>query len=390
MRRYSRDDEERIRAQALVREWTRSGLLDSSQSARLEGELRVDVKRTNVFLRVGLVLFTGLIVGASVLLVVTGLELHREVPLAVATGLAAAVCIGLAEVLAGQFRFYRFGVEEALAVASVLLLSFSGSELTATRHGIRFGEASIVVGLAIAAAGGLGVYLRFGFVYAAIGSMACAALIPFELGVSSTTSHILAAAILALVLAVVRLKRLQYQDDYPGDEYGQVQAAAWAGLYLMLNVQLPWHDHVERWFYWCTYATTWVLPIVGLGWAIRERDRTLIDVSIVMALVTLLTNKLYLGWPRYEWDPILLGVFLMAAALALRQWLSNGPGGERGGFTPARLTTKDSAVLTVLRAASATFQPEAPHSRADPVKPDPAKPDAGGGRSGGGGGGATY
>ena len=45
------------------------------------------------------------------------------------------------------------------------------------------------------------------------------------------TRHILAAAILALVFAVARSKRLQYQDDYPGDEYGQLQAAAWAGLY---------------------------------------------------------------------------------------------------------------------------------------------------------------
>jgi hypothetical protein len=106
-----------------------------------------------------------------------------------------------------------------------------------------------------------------------------------------------------------------------------------------------------------------------------------------MALVTLLTNKMYLGWPRNTWDPILLGVFLMAIAIAIRRWLSQGPGGERGGFTSARLLTKDSAVLTLLSAASGAVQPNAPSSRPDP---GPAAPGFDGGRSGGGGGGAAY
>jgi hypothetical protein len=182
----------------------------------------------------------------------------------------------------------------------------------------------------------------------------------------------------------VRSKRLRYQDEYPGDEYGTLQAAVWAGLYVTLNLQLAW-ERIEGLFYWCTYVMTWVLPLVGLRLGIREKDRALIDVSIVMALVTLLTNKPYLGWPRHAWDPILLGVFLMAVALALRRWLSRGPDGERDGFTPARLLSKDSAVLGPLSAGSAAFQPGAPLSRSDP-----AQGDFLGGRSGGGGGGDTY
>ena len=130
---------------------------------------------------------------------------------------------------------------------------------------------------------------------------------------------------------------------------------------------------------------TWVLPLVGLGLGIREKDRALLDVSLVMALVTLITNKPYLGWRRHPWDPILLGVFLMAVALVLRRWLSTGAGGERGGFTPARLLSSDSAVLSVLRASSAAFRPDVPSPR-----PDPGPPDFDGGRSGGAGGGATY
>lgn len=384
MRRYSQDEEERIRAQTLVREWTRSELLDRSQGAQLEADLRVDVRRTNVYLRAGLALFTALIVGASVLFVVVGLNLNRGISVAVASGVAALVSIALAETLVTRFRFYRFGVEEALAVASVVLAGASGAALTELRLG-GFGNYPEALGLLIAAAGGLALYRRFGFVYAAVGGMVCAAAIPFQLRLlSPTTQHVLAAATLASVFAVARSNRLKYQDDYPGDDYGLLQAAAWAGLYITLNLMLMWDD-IEGFFYWFTYVMTWVLPVVGLYLGIRDKDRPLIDVSLVMALVTLLTNKSYLRSTRHEWDPILLGIFLMVVALSVRQWLLRGPGGQRRGFTPKRLLNKDNEALTLLRTASVTFQPNDPAAR-----PDPVKSDFDGGRSGGGGASGTY
>jgi hypothetical protein len=386
MRRYTDDQERRIRAQAHVRHWTRAKLLEPPQRAALEAELRVDLRRTNDFLRAGLALFAAFIVVALVALVVEGLNLDSESGLSAVTAIAAIVCIVVAETLVGRLRFYRFGVEEALAVASVLLIAFSGAMLAGTIIRGDFRHAgSIVVGLMIAAAGGLGLYRRFGYVYAAVGSMVCAAAIPFQLKLSPTAQHILAAAVLASAFVVVRTRRLKHGDEYPGDEYGQLQAAAWAAIYIALNLQIGWWDHIQGWFYWSTYVMTWVLPIVGLRWGVREKDRYLIDISIVMALVTLATNKPYLGRPRNPWDPILLGALLIGSALAIRRWLSSGPEGQRGGFTSARLLGKDSRVLTLLRASSTTFQPQPPAARSEP---GPSGFD--GGRSGGGGGGATY
>ena len=130
---------------------------------------------------------------------------------------------------------------------------------------------------------------------------------------------------------------------------------------------------------------TWVLPIAGLHLGIRDKDRALMDVSVAMGLVTLLTNKSYLGWARHEWDPILLGIFLMAAALSVRHWLSRGPGGMRHGFTPKRVLNQDSEALTLLRMASVTIQPNDPAAR-----PEPAKSGLDGGRSGGGGASGSY
>src|SRR2546425_11065731 len=47
MRIYSNLEETNVRTYALVREWTRSGLLEEQQGARLADEVRPALKRTN-------------------------------------------------------------------------------------------------------------------------------------------------------------------------------------------------------------------------------------------------------------------------------------------------------------------------------------------------------
>src|SRR5204862_6335297 len=86
-------------------------------------------------------------------------------------------------------------------------------------------------------------------------------------------------------------------------------------------------------FYWLTYAATWIIPAAALADGLRAKDRPLIMTGIVLGLVTLATNKPYLGLRRQTWDPMLLGVVLIGATIALRRWLGNGPGGARGGYT---------------------------------------------------------
>lgn len=368
----------------MVREWTRSGLLDPTQGARLAEEVRVELRRTNPFLRVGLALFTGLIVAASVVLLITLLDVHEDRAIAAIAGVAALACIGLAEYLVLEFRCYRFGVEEALAVAAVVLLSIAGAELTSSFHVQPRGMPAIAA-LLIGAAGGFGLYRRFGFVYAACGSFVCAAAIPFQLDLSAATQRTLAAAAIASVVVAARSKRLKYRDDYPGDEYGLLQAAAWVGLYVVLNVQLTadWY-RVDGLFYGWTYAATWALALLGLALGIREKDRALMDASLVLALVSMLTNNAYLGSPRHAWDPCVLGVVLITIAFAVRRWLSKGPGGERHGFTAARLLDKDRAVLSAVSAASGFVRPGVTQGAA-PARSEPAPPEFSGGRSGGGG-----
>ena len=178
----------------MVREWTRSGLLEATQGARLGEELCVELRRTNPFLRAGLALFTGLIVAASVALILTLLDLRDDVAIAAITGLSALASIGLAEYVVLRFRCYRFGVEEALAVAAVVLLSIAGGELTSSFH-VEVRGMPAIVALLIGSAGGFGLYRRFGFVDAACGGIVCAAAIPFQLDLPAASQRVLAAAV---------------------------------------------------------------------------------------------------------------------------------------------------------------------------------------------------
>lgn len=385
MRRYAAEDEERVRLQGLVQAWTDEGLLDAKQGATLGAALRVELRRTNPFLRAGLALFTAVIVAAFVLLVIESLSLNDRSSIAVVAALSGVACIAAAEFLVASYRCYRFGVEEMFAVAAVVLFAIGGVE-TIDAPRAAMGWLPDVVGLLIGTAGALGLYLRFGFVYAALGSMVCVAAIPFQFDLPPVLQRFAAAVICGSVFIVARSGRRRLRDDFPGDEYGVLQAAALAAVYVVSNVQLsPGSYRVEGLPYWCTYGLTWLLPIVGVRLGIRDRDRELMDVGLVLAVITLVTSKPYLGWARNTWDPIVFGMALIGVAVAVRRWIERGSGGDRYGVTldPGR------DALPVLTIASA-LGPPVPGSGPPTPHGDPPAPAFGGGRSGGAGGGDRF
>jgi hypothetical protein len=229
-------------------------------------------------------------------------------------------------------------------------------------------------------------YARFGYLYAGMAAMVGTALIPFTVDTSREIQRLSAALIFACGFVLVRRKRLLWGEDFPGDNYGVLQALSWAGMYIALNVQLgDSHATIPFRFYWFTYATIWLLPIVGLCLALETKDRPLMHVNIAIALATLATNKPYLGLDRKPWDPILLGLLLMCVAVFVKRWLANGTNGQRYGFTAARLLAGDSQIMTVIATASAALQPDIyPSSTPQP------QTNFGGGRSGGAGASGTF
>ena len=130
MNLYSRDDERAIRVQRLVDDWTKSGLLLPEQRERMLPDLQVNLRRTNIFLRVTLFVFRFLIVNAMTGLFVVTLNLSEDATMFLALTASVAFFV-VAHTLVKQFRLYHFGVEEAAAVASV---SFGAIGLSMLLH----------------------------------------------------------------------------------------------------------------------------------------------------------------------------------------------------------------------------------------------------------------
>jgi uncharacterized membrane protein YgcG len=214
--------------------------------------------------------------------------------------------------------------------------------------------------------------------------MACVALAPFELAQSPAVERILSTLTLAACAASARIKHQHYGEEYPGDEYGALHAAAVLGLYAVLNLQISSYAQraIAAPFYWFTYVMIWIVPALGLLFALRERNRWLLDASLVMALATLATNKPYVGLQHHEWDPVLLGALLIGGALILRRWLAGGPRGMRHGITASRILRTEKDRIALVGLASGFHDAPAGVHAGVPA----SNPYAGdGGRAGGGG-----
>jgi hypothetical protein len=373
---YSRDDERAIRVQRLAADWMRSGLLRPEQRDRIMPELQVDLRRTNRFLRGTLFLFGYLIVSSAVGLLVATFNPSEDAAkvLALITGAAGYAAAWL---LVRRYRLYHFGIEEAAALAGVTATALGVALLLSTTF-------SVFWALVAVALGTFALFMTFGWVYAGIAAVVFTAFVPFGLtSLADTTHRLIAMTLMVAAAFLARERREDYAWDYPGDAFAILETAAWVTLYFMANLKATdWFSSTDdvRLFYWATYAIIWILPPAGLYFAIRDRHRWMLDANIVLAVVTLMSNKPYLGKDAQPYDPILFGVLLIAIAIGVRRWLAAGAGGSRQGFVAHRLLASEQARIALAGSATALAPGAAAHTPSDP---GPAI--GGGGRSGGAG-----
>jgi hypothetical protein len=370
---YSRDDERAIRVRRLVEDWTTSGLLSPEQRERVVPGLTVELRRTNRFLRITLFVFGILIVGSLTGLSAITLD-FRATAAAVFLFAAAGAFFALAQWIVTRYRVYHFGIEEAAAVASVYLMAFGAAIVLESFSMLRL--------LIAATIGAFVVFRRFGFMYAGVAAVILAAMVPFGTDQVDTVRRLAAVVIMLTVFFVARERRQDHEWDYPADVFAAVEATAWAMMYLLVNLKasewLSIPDEVPQ-FYWATYAAIWILPVAGLWLAVRDRHRLMLDLNIVLAIVTMMSNKPYLGGTPNSWDPILFGVMLIVVAVGLKRWLSSGPGESRRGFIARRLLASERDRLSLAGgAASLVHGAPAPAQAHEP-------PTFGGGASGGAG-----
>ena len=361
MRMHSPEIESNIHLERQIRDWARSGAIDAAQSTTLLGDIRVNVKRTNFFLRAVLFIFTVLIAAAAVALVAATGHLGEKTIgiLCIISGILAFL---LANILVNEFQLYRFGVEEGLAVISIPLISFGvGLVLGFDLFG-HSSKAPWVLGITAGTLTAVAVCWRFGFQYAAALALVGIGMWADAVAETVTTKIALAAALLLAVAIVARTWRRRCVRDYLAAEFGAIETLAFVGTYLMLNVHLRVglasysttlrYGGLPAWFYWFTYACIWILPVIGFILSLREKHRLMILASLGIALATLATNKPYLGREAQTWDAILFGLFLIGIAIAIKRWIAAGPGGYRHGYTVASLLQGDKSMMTALGTAS--------------------------------------
>ncbi len=395
MRIYSAASEETLRARKLLAEWTHEGFLTKEQYQRLEKETSSELRTTNIFLRLVLFLFTVIGVGAACALFFV-VSRASEQSGGILLLFFAAVCYAAAEVAVSQGRLYRYGIEEALAACSVgflcggmLAAFFSGPYYSPQQHRV---ESLVPVTGAVFS---LWIWRRFGFSYAFLAAMVFAIFVPGYWTASAAAQHGIIVVLFAIGLVGVMTVRSGHRLDYLEEGYALVEAALWLGIYLTINLQLSTLSTYTQWwgvvgrdaasesgrpFYWTTWVLIWCVPVVVMARGVRLKDRFVIAVGAVVATLTLVTNKPYLGWQRHTWDPMLMGVLLTGVALFVRRWLARGAGGVRHGFTAARLSGKDKEWMNAGSTVLGLVTPVTP-------SPQPASSDFrfGGGASGGGG-----
>ncbi len=250
MRAYSASSEEALRARDLLKDWAGEGFLTEAQYQRMEQETVCDLRRTNIFLRLVLFLFTLIIVGAAVALFFVVFSRDRR---AQTTGIFllifAALSYAAAEFAVSQARLYRYGIEEALAACSVGFLCvgmqaalFSGHLYSSKPDGMEF---------LVPAAGAivsLWIWHRFGLPYASLAAMIFVVWLPGYWTSSHSAQHLIVAAFYAAGLITVAAVRSRHRFTYLNDEYSIAEALLWLGIYLAINLQLSSVNLLRQWW----------------------------------------------------------------------------------------------------------------------------------------------
>jgi hypothetical protein len=386
MRAWSESGEEALRARHLLNDWAGEGFLSEAQYLRMEQETVCEFRRTNIFLRLVLFLFTLIVVGAAVaLFFVVFLSRAERQTTGVVLLIFAALSYAAAEFAVSRARLYRYGIEEALAVCSVAFLCVGTGAFFTGRTEFLVPAAGAIVSL--------WVWHRFGFPYAFFAAMIFVLGLPGHWTSSHAAQHLVVAAFYAAGLINVAVLRSRHRFTYLDDGYSSVEALLWLGIYLAINLRLSSLNLLAEWvggphianefpnaFYWATWVLIWCLPPAILARGLRRKDHFVIAVGAIAAILTLVTNKPYLGWRHHTWDPMLLGALLAGVAVFTRRWLVGGPAGVRHGFTAQRLSGKDKRWMSVGSAALGLVTPQS-------ITPGPDTSDFrfGGGDSAGGG-----
>jgi hypothetical protein len=204
VRAYSASSLEAVRAHNLLKDWAGESFLTEAQCQRMEQETVCDLRRTNIFLRLALFLFTLIITGAAVALFFTVFLSGPPMQVAgIVLLVFAALSYAAAELAVSEKQLYRYGIEEALAVCAVGCLC---AAMLALFDGGLFSSGPKAMEFLVPAAGAIAslwIWHRFGLPYAFLAAMIFVVWLPGYWTSSQDARHLLVAVFYAVALLIL-------------------------------------------------------------------------------------------------------------------------------------------------------------------------------------------
>jgi len=363
---YSSLQEEYIDIRRQVRTWLRSGLISEDQMQAFFGETDPGLYQTNLFFRVLFFVFTLLCACAVTGLFVWLMEKAGNKILAMVVLFFGIFYFILSEHLVKMRRLYRYGIEEALLMAGMVCFVVSFL-LWINNYHLNHKTISIAVCLLFSVISGL-IYLRFGYLYAAVISLAAVCIIPYQLSLPPVAERVILFCVLCSIFIFSLIADKRENENFRKERYTKMQTCLLVAIYLTVNLQIPglaWLFIVEKgnihdlskiypqYLYWISYVLTFLIPAAGILWGIKSRKRLVLNAGLVVACATLATNKSYLGMTRYAWDPAILGIVLVVLSIMVHRWLDSGPEQKKQGFTAVNLLKPEDRGISLGDAAAA-------------------------------------
>lgn len=318
-----------------AKQWFTRQLLSVEQYAAITERYKVDFYTPNVFIKIGLFLFTWIsILAAAGFVSIFFFQVgDNDVVVSFLCLLFSAGCIGLLEMLIKQKKLYRSGIDEALLYAAILFVSgtigslFSGwfSNTNSTvllftlllmpvlaAATVRYADTLVAFALALCC------YVVFFLFILKLGSIA-KMIMPFAMMLLSV----------ALYMAAKRLEqqpRLQYWQTvivvfecvglllfyFAGNYYVIREASV---KYFDLHIA-PGEDIPLTIFF---YLFTAVVPLLYVFYGLKRKDRLLLWAGLATVALSALTFKYYFSTGHPEVVLVVAGMLLIGIAyIAIR------------------------------------------------------------------------
>ena len=350
---YTSEQEENIFTREKAKAWRRSDLITEDQLRIMEECTDPGISQTHAFFR--LLFFVFICVCASAIVALVLWLINNRVGEATTLIFFGITYYLLAEYVIRTRFFYRYGIEEALAIVSMISLVIGCGLLMNNWH--IDNQLVIVIACLLLVTAGFWIYLRFGFLYAILISIIAFCIIPFQLSLPATGERLFLLFILCLILLISLIFDKSEIADFQKEKNTIIQACLLAAIYVTINLRIfelarlyfrdiginqqPYAGF-PPYLYWISYLLTFLIPFGGLYWGIKNRQRIIINVSLLTAFVALSTNKDYLGLKHYAWDPAIMGILLIALSILIKRWLTLGPSKARYCFTAENILKSES------------------------------------------------